>query len=150
VIRVREIEKKEKKNIYISEIFSFEISLARFLLRLGCKYQRSVIVKISGTLEAVGMSNEWDTLSKSWTILLKAARLLALSIHRLSATTSRIFLVDPPLFVALPSICRLVILNVGDKKERKREKKREREREKERGALAELEQESELGVERGS
>ncbi|KYN03145.1 hypothetical protein ALC62_06012 [Cyphomyrmex costatus] len=38
------------------------------------------------------MSNEWDTLSKSGTILLKAARLLALSIHRLSATTSRIFL----------------------------------------------------------
>lgn len=67
------------------------------------------------------MSNEWDTLSKSGTILLKTARLLALSIHRLSATTSRIFLVGPPLFVALPFICRLVILNVGDK-ERKRER----------------------------
>jgi len=64
------------------------------------------------------MSNEWDTLSKSGIILLKAARLLALSIHRLSATTSRIFLVSPPLLVALPSIGRLVILNVGDKREK--------------------------------
>lgn len=66
------------------------------------------------------MSNEWDTLSKSGTILLKGARLLALSIHRLSATTSRIFLVGPPLFVALPTIGRLVILNVGDKREKER------------------------------
>lgn len=65
------------------------------------------------------MSDEWDTLSKSGTILLKAARLLALSIHRLSATTGRIFLVGPPLLVALPSIGRLVILNVGDKREKR-------------------------------
>lgn len=78
------------------------------------------------------MSNEWDTLSKSRTILLKAARLLALSIHRLSATTSRIFLVGPPLFVALPSIGQLVILNVGDKREKERE----------RHSLVELERES--------
>lgn len=77
------------------------------------------------------MSNEWDT-SKSGTILLKAACLLALSIHRLSATTSRIFLVGPPLFVTLPSIGRLVILNAGDKREKKREG----------GSLVELEWES--------
>ncbi|EGI63066.1 hypothetical protein G5I_08512 [Acromyrmex echinatior] len=105
---------------------------ARFLSTYGCKYQRSVIAETSGTLRAAGMSNEWDTLSKSRTILLKAARLLALSIHRLSATTSRIFLVDPPLFVALSSIGQLVILNVGDK----REKERERERWKETKALS--------------
>ncbi|KYN18280.1 hypothetical protein ALC57_09387 [Trachymyrmex cornetzi] len=36
----------------------------------------------------------------------------------------RAFLVDPPLFVALPSIGQLVILNVGDKRGKKRERGR--------------------------
>lgn len=68
------------------------------------------------------MSNEWET-SESGTILLKAARLLALSIHRLSATTSRIFLAGlSSLRRSSPSIGRLVILNVGDKRQKERER----------------------------
>lgn len=53
---------------------------------------------------------------KSGTVLLKVARLVALSIYRLSATTRRIFLVIL-LSSLLSSICRLVILNIGDKRE---------------------------------
>lgn len=115
------------KKQYADAVSLFFIKLVRQdFRRHSVVNNASVIAETSGTLRAAGMNNEWDTLSKRGAILLKAARLLALSIHRLSATTSRIFLVGPSLFVALLSIGRLVILNVGDKNEKERGRERER------------------------